>query len=234
MASAAARAECLPRALQFADVQRNYVLCPPAEMKLGLPMLLLLHGSGSNGAYVASLWKDFAAHEGIILVAPDALRNDAWHLKGDGPDFLHAIVNDVQSRYAADRRRLYLFGQSGGAVYALTLAMLESQYFAGVAIHAGAWRTAPEFHAIAFARRKVPIKIIVGDRDEYFSMAAVERTGDALKEASFPAEIEIVPGQHHGFIPETATGTEESAWRFLAPITLPDAPIFVQYPQLRR
>ena len=81
---------------------------------------------------------------------------------------------------------------------------------------------------------RFPIKIIVGDRDEYFSMAAVRRTGDALKEASFPAEIDIVPGQHHGFIPETATGTEESAWRFLAPITLLAAPVFMQYPQLQR
>src|ERR1043166_8093231 len=101
-----------------------------------------------GGAHIAALWEDFAARRGIILVAPDALHRDAWRLKDDSPNFLHAVVNEVQTRYAADRRRLYLFGQSGGAVYGLTLAMLESDYFAAIAIHAGAWRLPAEFKAI--------------------------------------------------------------------------------------
>jgi poly(3-hydroxybutyrate) depolymerase len=182
---------------------------------------------------MAALWEIFAAREGIILVAPNALHNDAWHLKDDSPDFLHAIVNDVQSRYAVDRQRLYVFGQSGGAVYALTLAMLESQYFAAVAVHAGGWRSPAEYKVMQFARRKIPLKIIVGDRDEYFSTISVRSTEDGLKAAGFPIELEVVPGQHHGFIAEIAAATEESAWHFLAPITLQGAPIFVQYPQVR-
>jgi predicted esterase len=218
-ATSAVSAACSSRPLTFAETQRSYVLCTPADVKPGLPVLLLLHGSGGSGAALAALWEVFATREGIILVSPDALRNDAWHLKGDGPDFLHAIVNCVQSRYAADRQRLYLFGQSGGAVYALTLAMLESQYFAGIAIHAGGWRSPAEFKVMQFAQRKLLVKIIVGDRDEFFSLSSVHRTHEALSAAGFPAELEIVPGQHHGFIPEIAAATEESAWRFLAPIT---------------
>jgi len=216
-------------AVCFAGVARTYSLCLPAGPRPGLPVLLLLHGSYGDGASIAALWQDFAARRGIILVAPDALHRDAWRLKDDSPDFLHAVVNDVQARYAADRRRLYLFGQSGGAVYGLTLAMLESQYFAAVAVHAGAWRSPAEFEAMALARRRIPLKIIVGDRDEYFSATPVHRTVTALEAAGFPIELEIVPGQHHGFVPQIAAATEESAWRFLAAVALTSNPVFLDY-----
>jgi poly(3-hydroxybutyrate) depolymerase len=232
-AIAAAKADCVSQRLTFANIQRSFVLCLPPGSKPGLPVLLLLHGSGGRGAEMAALWEGFAAREGIILLAPDALHNDAWHLKDDSPDFLHALINGVQTRTAADRRRLYLFGQSGGAVYALTLAMLESQYFAAVAIHAGGWRSPAEFKVMSLARRRIPLKIIVGARDEYFSTASVRRTQDALKTAGFPMELEIVPGQHHGFTGEIAAATEDSAWRFLASVTLTEKPIFIEYPQLR-
>lgn len=229
IATAAARADCMTQTLPFAGVARTYSLCVPAEAKPGLPVLLLLHGSYGDGAHIAALWEDFAARRGIILVAPDALHRDAWRLKDDSPNFLHAVVNEVQTRYAADRRRLYLFGQSGGAVYGLTLAMLESDYFAAIAIHAGAWRLPAEFKAIPLARRKIPLKIIVGDKDEYFSATAVHGTKAALSAAGFPIEVEIVPGQHHGFVPEIAAATEESAWRFLAPVALTSEPVFLEY-----
>lgn len=233
LATAAARANCVPQSLTFASVPRSYILCVPTETKPKLPVLLLLHGSGSSGAYIASLWKDFGMREGIILAAPDSLHNDGWHLKDDSPEFLHAIINDVQTRTAADRRRLYLFGQSGGAVYALTLAMLESQYFAAVAVHAGGWRTPPEFKVMDFARRKIPLKIVVGDRDEYFSVSSEHRTEDALKIAGFPMELELVPGQRHEFSPAIAPATEESVWRFLAPLRLAENPVFVEYPPVK-
>jgi poly(3-hydroxybutyrate) depolymerase len=171
-AIAAAKADCVSQRLTFANIQRSFVLCLPPGSKPALPVLLLLHGSGGSGAEIAALWEGFAAREGIILLAPDALHNDAWHLKDDSPDFLHALINGVQTRTAADRRRLYLFGQSGGAVYALTLAMLESQYFAAVAIHAGGWRSPAEFKVMSLARRRIPLKIILGARDEYFSTAS--------------------------------------------------------------
>lgn len=232
-AAVPANAACESQTLSFAGAARTYTLCLPPGSKANLPVLLLLHGSGGSGAGIAALWEIFAVREGITLVAPNALRSEAWHLKEDSPDFLHAVVNEVQTRYAADRRRLYLFGQSGGAVYALTLAMLESQYFAAMAIHAGAWRSPAEFKVMQLAQRRIPLKIIVGDRDEYFSASSVRRTEDGLKAAGFPIELEIVPGQHHGFVPEIAAATEDSAWRFLKPVTLPQNPIFVQYSQNR-
>jgi predicted esterase len=192
-------------------------------------MVLLLHGSGDSGAAMAALWKDLADRAGIILAAPNAWRNDGWRIGHDTPDFLRAVVQAVEAKHPVDERRVYLFGQSGGAVYALIMAMLESRYFAAVAVHAGAWREAAEFRALAYARRKIPLKIIVGDRDEFFSGSAVRRTQAALQTAGFPIEIEMVPGQHHAYTVEIAPSVNDSAWRFLSNQTLADPPVFTTY-----
>src|SRR5262249_7820110 len=143
-----------------------------------------------------------ADQEGIILAAPDSLQIEAWHLDKDGPDFLRAVVDDVAQREKIDGRRVYLFGQSGGAVYALTLAMLESNYFAAVAIHAGAWRERGEFQVMDYAKRRIPLKIIIGDRDEFFSISSVRQTQSALSDAGFPIDVSVLEGRHHVYSDE--------------------------------
>jgi dienelactone hydrolase len=98
-----------------------------------------------------------------------------------------------------------------------------------MAIHAGAWRHPDEFKLIGFAERRIPLKIIVGDRDEFFPLRAVRATQDALKRAGFPIEVEIVPRQHHRYNESTAPGINESAWTFLRDKTLGEAPVFTDY-----
>ena len=107
--------------------------------------------------------------------------------------------------------------------------MIESRAFAAMAIHAGSWRNPSDFKMIGLATRHMPLKIIIGDQDEYFSLASVHETEDALKKAGFSIEVEIVPGQHHGFNTQTAAGTEDSAWAFLKNKALDGPPIFADY-----
>ncbi|HEX4301281.1 MAG TPA: dienelactone hydrolase family protein [Rhizomicrobium sp.] len=226
----AAAADITKQTLAISGRDRAYYLYVPDSAKgADAPVLLLLHGSGGNGLDIASLWKDKADCEGIVLVAPDAWRNDAWRPKDDTPHVLGTMINDAATHTGVDFRRLYLFGQSGGAVYALLLAMIESRAFAAMAIHAGSWRAPSDFKMIALATRRMPLKIIIGDQDEYFSLASVRQTEDALKKVGFPIAVEIVPGQHHGFNSETAAGTEESAWAFLKDKALDAPPVFTDY-----
>jgi dienelactone hydrolase len=175
------------------------------------------------------LWKDKADREGIVLAAPDARRTDAWRPRDDTSHFIGAVIDAAAARASIDFRRLYLFGQSGGAVYALVLSMIESKAFAATAIHAGSWRNSGDFKMIRLAARHIPIKIIVGDLDEYFSLASVHRTQDALTNAGFPVEVEVVAGQHHGFNDETAPGIDDSAWTFLRSKALDAPPVFADY-----
>ena len=211
-------------------VDRSYALyVPETATPKGAPLLVLLHGSGGNGMGIAQLWKDKADQEGIVLLAPNARHNDAWRLKADAPDVIHAMVDEVGAKIPLDGQKIYLFGQSGGAVYSLMLGMLEAPYFAAIAIHAGSWRDPSEYKAIQFAQRKIPMAIIIGDLGEYFSVASVRRTEDALKMAGFPVEVTVIPGQHHGFNETDAPEIEHDAWCFLSAHTLDGAPAFVTY-----
>lgn len=85
-------------------------------------------------------WTGPARREKLLLVAPDSVDQVGWQIRRDGPQFICAVIAEVARQRPVDKRRLYLFGISGGAVYSLTLAMLGSDFFAAVAIFAGAWR----------------------------------------------------------------------------------------------
>ncbi len=226
----AGAAEIAIQHIEAGGRHRTYALyVPPTASSAGAPLLVLLHGSGGSGAHIAELWMATADREGIILVAPDAWHNDAWRLKDDPPDVIHAMIDEAGANHAIDARRIYLFRQSGGAVYSLLLGMLEAPYFAAVAVHAGSWRHAQDYNAIKFAQRKIPVAVIIGSEDEFFPIASVRRTEEALHSAGFPTEVTILPGQHHAFFDGNAAEIENDAWQFLSGYALDGPPAFVSY-----
>jgi len=230
VAAAGAQSAIVTRTLAFKNNERVYQLYVPESANgHDAPLLVLLHGSGGSGSYLTNLWRGVAEREGIVLAAPNSLHPDGWRLREDAPEFIAAVVDAVRSANRIDARRIYLFGQSGGAVYALTLAMLESEYFAAVAIHAGAWRQAAERKLTALAARKIPIKLMVGDRDEFFTLASVHATEDALNAAGIPVAVDIIVGQHHWYEAKTAPQINDDAWTFLKPFALERPPRFIAY-----
>lgn len=153
---------------------------------------------------------------------------NAWGVPDDGPDFLYDLVEWLKTTYRINPRRVYLFGHSGGAVFAIDMAMYESEYFSAVAVHAGAWRDKSEFELLEFARRKVPIAIVSGDQDPFFPPADVKATESALKAAGFDVELTIMKGHTHNYYDE-ASKTNGRLWDFLKTRELPDDPKYQQY-----
>jgi predicted esterase len=216
------------RTLTFDGRERTYHVYAPDSLK-PLPLLVLLHGSGGNGLFMLAQWKDLAAREGILLLAPDSRHTDVgWELRSDGPDFIRATIDAVAASHPIDVRRMYLFGQSGGAVYALTLSLLESEYFAAAAFHAGGWRQPAEYHVLDYARRKIPIGIWVGDKDEYFSLGSVENTQRLLIHSGFPAQLTVLRGRHHSIL-DVPADFNASVWAFVKAQSLPGDPTFARY-----
>jgi poly(3-hydroxybutyrate) depolymerase len=200
---------------EFAGLKRSYSLfAPQIAVASGAPLLVLLHGSYGNGAAIVSRWTEIAGQEGVVLAAPDAREREAWQLRADGPQFIRALIDDVAAKHAIDRGRIYLFGNSAGAVYSLTLSMLESQLFAATAVHAGAWRTPNEFRAVPHARRKIPIAMFIGDKDEYFPLFAVRKTQSALEQAGHPVSVTVLAGHSHAYA-RVASEVNRSAWEFM-------------------
>src|SRR3954462_14832588 len=102
--------------------KRSYYLFVPDTVKAPAPLVVLLNGSGRNGKTLIDTWQDLAAKGGLIINGPDSDDPSAWVLGRDGPDFLHDLVEALKSKYPINPRRVYLFGNSGGAVFGLVMS----------------------------------------------------------------------------------------------------------------
>lgn len=207
--------------IAIAGVERSLYLFVPDGLPPGVPapLLLLLHGSHQTGRALLEHWTDLAQREGLLLVAPDSIDPVGWQIKADGPSFIRAVVDEVARSHPVDCRRRYVFGISGGAVYSLTLAVLESDYFAATAIFAGAWREASFYELLPHARRRIPVAMFVGTRDPFFPMSTVRKTADAFEAAGHPVLLQLLKGRGHAYTP-VAGEVNAEAWAFLRQVQL--------------
>jgi poly(3-hydroxybutyrate) depolymerase len=213
--------------LTFEGKSRTYYMFVPNSISQSAPMLLLLHGSGRNGMSLIDPWKDIAVKEGIILVAPDSSESSQWNQAADGPDFIHAVVEAAKSKYPVDPRRVYLFGHSAGAVYALYLSAIQSEYFAATAIHAGTLLPS-DFGIIDVATRKIPLAIWVGTNDPYFSTSSVRATRDAFNSRGFTVQLTEIPAHNHNYY-AIAGKINPAIWEFLKANGLTSDPVYQEY-----
>jgi predicted esterase len=208
---------------------RVYYLYVPSTLKPGTPapLIVTLHGSNRTGVTLVEKWKDLAKKEGIILVGPDATNLQGWGAPQDGPDFLRDLVESLKSKYPINPKRVYLFGHSAGAIFSLEMSLMESQYFAATAIHAGALGK-DDLELIDMAKRKIPIHIQVGDSDEYFPLKIVRATRDALVKGGFTVELKEIADHDHWYYDQAAK-FNQTAWDFLKNLELDAEPKYQKY-----
>jgi poly(3-hydroxybutyrate) depolymerase len=188
------------------------------------PLLVLFHGSGRNGSTLVEPWKKLAEKEGIVLVAPNALDPRQWQVPLDGPALVCSLIDELkQALPVVDSRRVYMFGHSAGAVFVLYMAMLESEYFAAAALHAGAFRSPDEFANLDAATRQIPLAITVGDDDVFFSLNDVNATVAGLKRAFIPVKLEIIRNHDHNYY-VISDKVNAWAWSALKDARLDDDP----------
>jgi poly(3-hydroxybutyrate) depolymerase len=215
--------------LTFAGKERTYYLYIPKSLKpdTPAPVLVLFHGSGRNGLSLVERWKKLAEEEGVVLIGPDAADPQQWHMPQDPPELVQALLEQVGKRQAIQPRRVYLFGHSGGAGHVLLLSLLESEYFAAGAIHAGRLQEG-NLSVIDRAKRKIPIHIIVGTQDPLFPLELVRATRDALTAKGIPATMEEIRRHDHDYY-KIAFRINDEAWSFLKQHELPGDPKFEVY-----
>lgn len=225
--SASAKDDITKELITSSGKTRAYYLYVPSTVKAEAPLIVMLHGSNRTGVTLVEKWKDFAKKEGIIIAGPDSSNLAGWGSPQDGPDYLHDLVEALKTKYPVNPRRVYLFGHSAGASFALHMSLMESQYFAATAIHAGA--LAPDdMTLIELAKRKIPISIQVGDSDQFFPLKAVRATRDALKEAGIPVELIEIENHDHWYY-DKAAKFNQTAWDFLKKYELDADPRYQKY-----
>ncbi len=209
---------------------RSYVLYVPPDIKPDekLPLIVALHGSRRDGRSIVEPWESLAKRERIIVAGPNADNPAAWYVPADGPELLSFLVDEISSAYPVDRRRVYLFGHSGGAIFALTMAVLESEYFAAVAVHAGSLGQGVTDELLNEAGRRIPVAIFVGDRDPLFPLDIVRKSRDRLVAAGYPVAFHEIPSHDHNYYVISRQVNQE-AWEFLRGTRLAEEPKYVDH-----
>lgn len=223
------KSQITKQTIEFGGKKRAYYLYVPEKVAPKPPLILTLHGSGRDGSSLVEKWKDIADKEGFILAGPNSMNPARWSSTDDSEDFLRELVQQLISQYSIDPKKVFLFGHSAGAVYALNLSMSQSEYFAATAIHAGSWRSSEELNIVRLAKRKTPIAIFVGDVDQYFPLDSVKKTEELLKSNQFPIEVTVMKGHDHWYY-DLAKDINRNAWAFLKQHSLTTEPKFTQYP----
>jgi TonB family protein len=206
--------------ITFAGQERVYytfasgkVAATPEKPAAPVPLLLLLHGSERDGMSQIQQWQALAEQEGLVLVAPDSLNSHA------DLGLLHKIVEAVREKYPIDGKRIYLFGHSAGAVFALEMGVMQSQYFAATGVHAGAMNESLYPSLDDLAKRKLRLAIWVGTEAPYLSRTMVRNTQNALKEHGGDAQIFEMQGDNHDYY-EVAKDLNPKIWSFLSASSL--------------
>lgn len=208
---------------------RAYYLYVPSTVKADapVPLVVMLHGSGHVGMSLVEKWKDLAKKENFIIAGPDSSNSQVWAMPEDGPDYLRDLVEELKKKYPINPRRVYLFGHSAGASFSLGMGIMESEYFAAVAIHAGALSSYGR-RMVEMAKRKIPMYIQVGDRDSFAPVNVVQATQDFLKENEFPSELTVIPNHDHWYY-DMAPKINLAAWGFLKKYQLDQDPVYRKF-----
>jgi poly(3-hydroxybutyrate) depolymerase len=226
---AASAASIEQRTVVSRGKKRTYAFYAPESVKpdARAPLLVVIHGSTGSGRQIMENWTAMADKHGILLAGPDATDNSRWASPQDGPLFLKDVVDEVATRYTIDGRRMYLFGHSAGANFALQMAILESEFFAAAAIHAGAV-SSDYFSIFDFATRKIPLAIYIGDRDQFYPIEVVRAVNTALEKRGFTVLYREIKGHDHAY-KLVAPEINEEIWKFFSEHPLPQDPRYTSY-----
>ena len=99
------------------------------------PLALLLHGAGQDAPELLTPMRPLANAAGLVLVAPDS-RNRTWDaILGSfstNVAFIERALALTFSRVRVDAARVRVVGFSDGASYALTLGLINGDFFSRV------------------------------------------------------------------------------------------------------
>jgi phospholipase/carboxylesterase len=165
---------------------------PVAPLAGPLPLVVMLHGHGSEAARALRRIQTIA--DAALVVLPDSLGATWDVLKGGyGPDItrIDAALARVFAQWPVDPARLAVAGFSDGASYALSLAMMNGGLFS----HALAF--SPGFAAPMRLEGKPHLFISHGTEDAVLSIDhCSRRLVPKLQRAGYPLRYREFSGGH--------------------------------------
>jgi phospholipase/carboxylesterase len=175
---------------------RDGVLYVPASYRpdTPTPLVVSLHGAGSNEQRGLALLRAVADESGLLLLAP-ASRGRTWDVivSGFGRDveYIDRALAWTFERYAVDPERLAVGGFSDGASYALSIGLTNGDLFKRILA------SSPGF-AVPAARRGSPrIYVSHGTQDTVLPIEQCSRRiVPALIQAGYDVRYREFDGPH--------------------------------------
>ena len=109
--------------------------------------------------------------------------------------FLNDIVAEMSARYDIDPARIYLFGHSDGAAYAMILLNRTIGPWRAAALHAGYVPVS----RLAAPQTAKPLRLYLGDRDQIFSLSGAHSTAGAMARMGHAVHLTVLTGHDHWF-----------------------------------
>lgn len=193
------------------NLSANYLLYLPeyyTEDKQW-PLVLFLHGAGERGSDIEKVkahgipkliseGKEFP----FIAVSPQCPDNTFWNV-----DLLSALLDEIESRYKVDKKRIYLTGLSMGGHGTWSLAIQEPNRFAAIAPVCG-WSNP----ATACRLKDIPIWVFHGAKDFIVPVSSSEQMVEKLKTCETDVKLTIYPEAGHDSWTETYNNDELYTW----------------------
>ncbi len=134
--------------------KRRYYVYPPNAMDgtKPRPAILLLHGAKRTGLSMIDMWDEVAKRHDLILIAPDGI-NQGWGFEDSGPDYISALLADIEKKFPIDQKKIYLFGHSAGGIFPIYMGLIKANAFAAVGLRAGKFANPDHFELAASAQR---------------------------------------------------------------------------------
>ena len=172
--------------LKVGELDRRYIVHVPSgyDGKKAMPVVIMFHGGGgtARGAMRETGWAQKADREGFLAVFPEAMPPDptkpsrfgtngqSWN-DGSGRfhsgerdiadiAFVGAMLDDLEARFAVDKRRVYATGFSNGAAMTFRVGAELAGRVAAIAPFAGTMWVKP-----AKLEQPVSLYVISGDAD---------------------------------------------------------------------
>jgi poly(3-hydroxybutyrate) depolymerase len=195
------------RKFEFGGADRTWYGFGPRAGSGSRPTIILLHGSSRDGRSMLDMWHGVARTQNLVLIAPNSSGPAGWNISQDGEDFLKALLNEAAKIHAVDLTRVYFFGHSAGANFALTLAHNGTGPGRAFAAHAGVLNARNP----AASSAPAPVFMYVGDQDHIFELNATRAGAKSLATYGHRVQFTVIPNHTHWFY-EIGPSIARDAW----------------------
>jgi predicted esterase len=200
----------------------TYIVMLPSDYATSnkrYPVIVILHGSGSNETSHGQLADDFG-RDGVIYVAPRAPYGSgsvanagqagytAWppedfepiaSVRNDYVEWIFQTVRTVQREYRTLPGRVSIYGHSQGGQFAMLSALLHPNQVTSIFVQAGSQVPDEYFtreRLAAIKAKGITVWICHGEQDGSVPVAQGKALSDRLKAAGIPVIFRSVPGIH--------------------------------------